>query len=163
MKALLALTSLVALTIAPALAQPLMGPATEANPNVEIALGYIETVWVGHDPVAGFELYVDPASLHHPGEPGGSDPQALAGFLAAFPNFHYEVRQVFADGEFVIVHSWVTGVPGTGETVHSPQPGVADQPKTGDEVVDIFRIREGLIIEHWDIIEQIGGPADGLF
>lgn len=144
-------------------AGPLMGPNTINNPNVDVALGYIDTVWIRHDPVKGFEEFVAPNSLRFPGKPGGSDPNALARFLEGFPAFKYEVKQVFADGDYVIVHSYLTGVPKTGDMVSSPVPGTTPKPKLADEVVDIYKIRDGKIILHWDVVEPVSHSAADLF
>ncbi|MDF7776401.1 ester cyclase [Sphingomonas sp. AOB5] len=138
-------------------------PTRKEAANKAVALGYIDMVWVQHRPVEGFSRYVDAKSIHYPGKPGGSNPEGLARFLKGFPNFRYNVKRVFTDGDYVIVHSLLTGVPGTGELVKSPQPGVEPRPKVGDEVVDIYRIRNGKIVEHWDTIEAIGGTAEGVF
>ena len=138
-------------------------PTSREAANKAVALGYIDMVWVQHKPVEGFAKYVDPQSIHHPGKPGGSNPEGLARFLKGFPDFRYTVKRVLTDGDYVIVHSLLTGVPGTGEMVKSPQPGAQPRPKVGDEVVDIYRIKNGKIVEHWDTIEAVGGSAEGIF
>lgn len=143
--------------------QPRMGPNTHDNPNVAVALGYIDQVWVQHDPVGGFENFVAPDSIHFPGKPGGSNPEGLAKFLKGYPNFKYGIRQVFADGDYVIVHSYLTGVPMIGEEIVSPVPGVGPKPKIGDEVVDIYKIVDGKIVLHWDVVEQATETAEALF
>ena len=147
----------------PASAEPVMGPNAIDNPNVDVALGYIDTVWVRHDPVKGFEEYVSPNSLRFPGEPGGINPERLARFLEGFPAFKYNVRQVFADGDYVIVHSYLTGVPKTGDLVSSPVPGTVPGPKLADEVVDIYMIQDGKIVSHWDVVEPVTHSAAELF
>jgi predicted SnoaL-like aldol condensation-catalyzing enzyme len=51
-----------------------------------------------------------------------------------------EIKRVFADGDYVILHShW-----------H----GLSDNPR-GEAVVDIFRLEGGKVIEHWDVIQLI--------
>jgi len=158
------LVSSIALTCLSANAEVLMGPGTKDNPNVDVALGYINTVWIEHKPVEGYEKYVDLTQyIHYPGGVGEANPPGLATFLKGFPDFKYDVKQVFADGDYVITHSLLTGVPGLGSEVQSPQPGSAPKPKIGDEGVDIFLIKNGKIVKQWDIIEPAGGDsaADG--
>ncbi|MGC3980444.1 MAG: ester cyclase [Steroidobacteraceae bacterium] len=140
-----------------------MTPGAKSNPNVAVALGYIDTVWVKHKPVEGFAKYVAADEVHYPGKPGAGNPEALAKFLAGFPKLTYDVKHVYADGDYVVVHSLLTGVPGLGTPVNSPQPGAKPMSKVGDEVVDIFHIKNGKIIEHWDTVEPVGDTAEGLF
>ncbi len=55
------------------------------------------------------------------------------------PTSHSEIKQVFADGNFVILHVHKTTSP--------TDRGVA--------IVDIFRLEHGKIVEHWDVTQEI--------
>ena len=68
----------------------------------------------------------------------------LAGFKAAFPQHRYEVKRVIAEGPYVMLHLHGMG---------GPNPH-------GESVVDIFRIENGKVVEHWDIIQPIPDTAD---
>ena len=68
----------------------------------------------------------------------------LAGFNAAFPNHRYEVKRVIAEGPYVMLHLHGMG---------GPNPH-------GESVVDIFRVENGKVVEHWDIIQAIPDSAD---
>lgn len=74
-------------------------------------------------------------------------PEGLRDFLAFLrseaPEAHSEIIRSFAEGDYVILH------------VHSiRQPGTR-----GRAIIEIFRLNEdGLIDEHWDVIQDI--PAD---
>ena len=58
------------------------------------------------------------------------------------PDAHSEIVRSFAEGDYVILH------------VHSiRQPGTR-----GRAIIEIFRLENGLIDEHWDVIQEI--PAD---
>jgi predicted SnoaL-like aldol condensation-catalyzing enzyme len=61
---------------------------------------------------------------------------------AAYPRGSYEIKRVFADGDYVILHVHVVREPGTRGSAH----------------VDIFRLENGKVAEHWDVDEPI--PAD---
>jgi len=70
-------------------------------------------------------------------------PEGLAAFIAwlktEYPEAHSEVKRVFADGDHVILH------------VHSMRP---PHPR-GRAIIEIFRLEEGKIVEHWDTIQEI--------
>ena len=55
------------------------------------------------------------------------------------PTSHSEIKQAFADGDFVILHVHKTTSP--------TDRGVA--------IVDIFRLEDGKIVEHWDVTQAI--------
>jgi predicted SnoaL-like aldol condensation-catalyzing enzyme len=61
-----------------------------------------------------------------------------------FPNHRHEVVRVLAEGDFVMLHLHGMG----GPNVH------------GEAVVDIFRVADGKIVEHWDIIQPIPENTD---
>jgi predicted SnoaL-like aldol condensation-catalyzing enzyme len=64
--------------------------------------------------------------------------------MANHPDAHGEIKRVFADGDYVILHShW-----------H----GLSDNPR-GEAVVDIFRLEDGKMVEHWDVIQPIPETA----
>jgi predicted SnoaL-like aldol condensation-catalyzing enzyme len=78
---------------------------------------------------------------HNPGAPDGIE--GFKGFIALrkekFPNAHSEIKRVFADGDYVILH------------VHN----VATPGERGSAIVDIFRLENGKIVEHWDVVQPI--------
>ena len=66
--------------------------------------------------------------------------KAFCEFLKAnFPEAHSEIKQVFADGDYVILHVHSTRTPGT----------------RGRAIIEIFRLVDGKIDEHWDTIQEI--------
>jgi predicted SnoaL-like aldol condensation-catalyzing enzyme len=78
---------------------------------------------------------------HNPRAADG--PDGLKAFLAflreKFPDYHSEIKRIFADGDYVIVH------------VHNvPTPG-----SHGSAIVDIFKLENGKIVEHWDVRQDI--------
>ena len=89
---------------------------------------------------------------HNPGAADG--PEGLKGFIAflkdKFPNNHSEIKRIFADGDYVIVHVHAVREPGT----------------RGNAIIDIFRLENGKVVEHWDVVQPIPEKAansNGMF
>ena len=78
---------------------------------------------------------------HNPTAPDGIE--GFKGFLTflreKFPNSKSEIKRVFAEGDFVILHVHSVREPGT----------------RGRAIVDIFRLENGKIVEHWDVVQDI--------
>ena len=67
-----------------------------------------------------------------------------------YPQSHSEVKRSFAEGDYVIVHVHAVREPGT----------------RGSAIVDIFRLENGKIVEHWDVAQPIPEKAansNGMF
>jgi predicted SnoaL-like aldol condensation-catalyzing enzyme len=82
---------------------------------------------------------------HNPKAADGQE--GLKAFLAflreKFPDYHSDIKRVFADGDYVILH------------VHNvPTPG-----SRGNAIVDIFKLEDGKIVEHWDVRQEIPETA----
>ncbi|AWN72481.1 ester cyclase [Legionella anisa] len=61
---------------------------------------------------------------------------------STYPQSHSEIKRIFADGDYVIIH------------VHS----VLEPGTQGLAIVDIYRLENNKIYEHWDVIQPI--PAE---
>ncbi len=75
------------------------------------------------------------------------DIAGLAGFVAYLkaksPDFRVELLREFADGDYVITHVWG----------HN---GPSDR---GFIAMDIFRLEDGKVVEHWDSVQPIPEKA----
>jgi predicted SnoaL-like aldol condensation-catalyzing enzyme len=78
---------------------------------------------------------------HNPNAPDGPDGfRKFIGFLREkFPNSHSEIKRSFVDGDYVILHVHALREPGT----------------RGNAIVDIFKLENGKIVEHWDAVQPI--------
>jgi predicted SnoaL-like aldol condensation-catalyzing enzyme len=78
---------------------------------------------------------------HNPGAPDGIEGfKTFVNFLRTkFPNSHSEIKKAFAEGDYVILHVHAVREPGT----------------LGRAIVDIFRLEDGKIVEHWDVAQDI--------
>jgi predicted SnoaL-like aldol condensation-catalyzing enzyme len=89
---------------------------------------------------------------HNPNAPDG--PEGFKTFLQflkeKFPASRSEIKRVFADGDYVILHVHAVREPGT----------------RGNAIVDIFKLENGKIVEHWDVVQPIpekSANANGMF
>jgi predicted SnoaL-like aldol condensation-catalyzing enzyme len=118
-------------------------PANAADPatNKKIVIDFYEKALNQKDFDAAAQ-YLGPRYIqHNPTAPDGPEGlRKLVAFLKEkFPNSHNEIKHAFADGDFVILH------------VHS----VREPGQRGRAIVDIFRLENGKIIEHWDVIQDV--------
>lgn len=81
--------------------------------------------------------YVQHSSLAEPGVDGLK--RWLDRMKIESPDARQEIKRSFVDGDHVVTHQHVVRWPG--------DRGVA--------VIDIFRIEDGLIVEHWDVIQDV--------
>jgi predicted SnoaL-like aldol condensation-catalyzing enzyme len=89
---------------------------------------------------------------HNPNAADGPEGlRAFLGFLEEkFPGSRSEIKRVFADGDHVILHVHAVREPGT----------------RGNAVVEIFRLEDGKIVEHWDAVQPMpekAANANGMF
>jgi predicted SnoaL-like aldol condensation-catalyzing enzyme len=89
---------------------------------------------------------------HNPNAANG--PEGLKGFIGflkdKFPNNKSEIKRIFADGDYVIVHVHAVREPGT----------------RGNAIIDIFKLEKGKVVEHWDVVQPIPEKAandNGMF
>ena len=138
----------VLLMAAAGLVLPLGGPRVRATdePQVEpakkVVIEFCEKAFNQKDFDAAKSYFGPQFVDHNPGAPadGIEGMKRFLGFLRSkFPLASYEIKRVFAEGDYVIVHAHGVREPGT--------PGRA--------IVEIFRLDHGKIVEHWDVAQDI--------
>ena len=108
--------------------------STEANKA--LVLAGIKGVFIDRDPSAVDRLFSADYRQHNPQIPNG--PAAIKALLGNLSrDFKYEPGLVMADGDYVSIHGRYTG--------WGPKPMIA---------VDIFRVANGKIAEHWDVMQE---------
>ena len=86
--------------------------------------------------------YLGPRYTQH--NPLATDgPEGLKAYIAflkdKFPNNRTEIKHIYADGDYVITHDHAVREPGT----------------LGLAIVNIFKLENGKVVEHWDVIQPI--------
>ncbi len=104
--------------------------------NRELVVKAVNGLFVNHDPKVVEEYWSEDYKQHNPQFPNGRD--VIFGFANnPPPGFKYEMGAVAADGDLVMVRGRYTGF--------GPKPMVG---------MDMFRVRDGKIVEHWDILQE---------
>jgi steroid delta-isomerase-like uncharacterized protein len=124
--------------------------------NKDVVQAFIQELFTKGD-LDAVDRYLDPDFVNHdppfPGAPDGPEGmrQAAALYRQAMPDWHSDLHQLVAEDDIVVerftaagTHQGeLMGVPGTGATItlHG---------------INIFRIRNGRIVERWGQLDQLG-------
>lgn len=104
--------------------------------NKQIVLDVLKGAFIDRDPGIVERFFAAGYVQHNPAIPNGA--AAIAGLIANLKEgFSYEPGMVAAEGDIVMVHGRYVG--------WGPGPMVA---------VDIFRVKDGKVIEHWDVMQE---------
>lgn len=131
--------------------------AAQASPEQEAAnkaavLAFYEKGLNQKDADAALKYVGNRYVQHNPNAADG--PEGFRQFIAflrdRYPASHSEIKRVFTDGDYVILHVLAVREPGS----------------RGNAIIDIFRLEGGKIVEHWDAVQPIPETAansNGMF
>ena len=111
---------------------------TEANKRAVVE--YYELAFNERKPEEAVERYQGPQYIqHNPQAPDGPEAfiQFVNGFAGQFPDLRVEIKRVVGEGDIVVTHSLLKTS--------------ADDP--GTVAADFFRLENGKIVEHWDVLQ----------
>lgn len=112
--------------------------------NKALVLDAMTSLFQRHDASAVDLLYADNYIQHNPDIPQGRD--ALRELVANIsPEVFYEAGLMVAEGDLVAIHGRIRGW--------------AAEPQV---VVDIFRIQDGMLVEHWDVLQNEVPPTSAI-
>lgn len=112
--------------------------AVRADPaaNKALVVKAMTELFAQRDTTAIARYWGEPYVQHSPQASNGA--ASLVPFVASLPDsFTYETGMALAEGDLVMLHGRYTGF--------GPKPLV---------VVDIFRVRDGKLVEHWDVMQE---------
>ncbi|WP_415819129.1 nuclear transport factor 2 family protein [Bordetella tumbae] len=109
--------------------------------NRQTVLAFYEKGLNQKDADAALAYVGDRYVQHNPNAADG--PEGFRKFIAflkeKFPKSHSEIKRSFTDGDYVILHVHSVREPGT----------------RGNAIIDIFKLENGKIVEHWDAVQPI--------
>ena len=132
---LAAALSSIGLGLVPASAMAEVAPQNDQERTV---VGLIDLAFNQKKPAEAFERYGGPYyRQHNPTAPDGKDAiiALLSQWLPTVPGLRYDIKRIVSSGDMVWIHSHVTTGPDD----------------RGQAVVDIFRLEDGKVVEHWDV------------
>ena len=109
--------------------------------NKDIVLEVLKRAFIDRDPTVVRQYFGASYKQHNPVIPDG--PSAVAAMIPTLTALRYEPGMAVADGDLVMVHGRYTG--------WGPKPMIA---------VDIFRVEDGKVVEHWDVMQEEVAAAD---
>ncbi len=115
--------------------------------NKRLAKECLDMIFNQHNPAQAVAKYIGASyRQHNPNAPDG--PQGIiayaTGYLKANPQLRLDFKRIVAEGDLVVVHSFL-------------KPNSSD---LGRAVVDIFRVEDGKLVEHWDVMQPVSLQAE---
>lgn len=114
-----------------------------ATRNKNTVLTAMRELFAEKDVSAVDRYWAEPYVQHNPTMPNGLD--GLRSIVPMLEGFSWTPARIVAEGDLVITHSRVLG--------WAPEPVI---------IVDIFRLQDGKIVEHWDVVQNEVEAADSV-
>ena len=115
---------------------------TELDVNKDTVTNFYKLAFNDHKPAAAVEKYVGGSYIqHNPTVADGSLPfiDFVNGYVAKYPHLKVDIKRVIAEGNLVVTHVLIT----------------TDEKDRGLAAMDIFRLENGKIVEHWDVVQPV--------
>ena len=119
--------------------------------NKKIVETFVNDVFINHD-LGRLDGYMRDDYIQHKPDVA----QGKKGFIEFFkmlfkaiPDYQHTILKMVAEGDIVMVYHTTTGTHTGDELLGQTATGN----KLNYDVVDIFRIQDGMIAEHWDVID----------
>jgi predicted SnoaL-like aldol condensation-catalyzing enzyme len=110
-----------------------------------VVLDFFDLAFVQREAAQAAEQYLGTTyTQHNPTAPDGPEvfPTLIGGLFAQAPEASFHLKRAIAEDDYVVLHYNLQMFPGD----------------LGQAVVDIFRVEDGRIVEHWDVMQPV--PAE---
>jgi predicted SnoaL-like aldol condensation-catalyzing enzyme len=113
-----------------------------AEQNKALVIAFYQQAFNDYQPEQAASTYLgDTYTQHNPEAPNG--PEGFIGFVhwlhGQNPDMHLDLKRAVAEGDMVVTHSNLHLKPGD----------------RGTAVADFWRVTDGKIVEHWDVIQEV--------
>lgn len=115
--------------------------------NVKTVLEFVQTLMNDHNfEKISSEYSGSPYKQHNRNIADGIEGiiKTVSDFVKNAPEFSYDVKRIYVDGEYVTIHSHAT--------LKEKHRGHDSQ---GLNIVDTWKVVDGRLVEHWDAIQAI--------
>lgn len=109
--------------------------------NKKLVTAFFDQLMVRKD-LAAIDTYIGPEyHQHHPDTPDGvaGVKEGLGAYFEQFPQLSVTPKRIIAEGDLVAVHSHYVDTPG----------------HRGQAVLELFRVRDAKIVEHWAAVQDV--------
>jgi predicted SnoaL-like aldol condensation-catalyzing enzyme len=114
--------------------------------NRAVAVDFYRTAFAG-EPERASSRHIGRHYVQHSPQYGDGS-AAFIGFIrgmrSQYPDMSLAVKRVVAEGDLVVLHSHLTLAPG----------------ETGLALADFFRIKDGKVVEHWDVVQSVPDTSE---
>ncbi|MFL6173408.1 MAG: nuclear transport factor 2 family protein [Marmoricola sp.] len=110
--------------------------------NKALVVAFYEQAFNAFEPEKAAATHLGESyTQHNPG--AGDGPDAFVGYVhwlrGQFPDLHLDVKRAIAEDDLVVTHSNLHLTPGD----------------RGMAVADFWRVADGKIVEHWDVVQEV--------
>ncbi len=114
--------------------------------NKEVVRAFYELAFNEKQPEDAVSQYVGSRYTQH-NPMAGDGPEAFIEFVNWYagqhPQLNVDIKRIVAEGDLVVTHSLITTSPDD----------------RGTAAVDIFRVEDGKVVEHWDVLQPVPETA----
>jgi len=132
-------------TTGPALAQSAERDFAAEEANRELVIEFYNRFFIEHD-ISAADVVAEDYIQHNPRLPDGKDTLVsfFSGFFKENPEWRERIIRSGTDGDLVFLQVHATNGPND----------------RGQAIMEIFRVEDGKIAEHWDVVQDVPETAE---